>query len=172
MPGFMHIIEFARAADLDGFLRESDPSFEGFVGDQSDAAFAVGGVDAAIAHSAARSVTQRFAGGTYGKAAGRYLFHVGLPVPHEFRDDFLSWYRDEHLPMLLEADGWDGCRIVEEKVEQGLLFHALHQLSHRKALDSAERKRSRATPWFERLAQNAWFDKGFSRTLYVRANYS
>ena len=96
------------------------------------------------------------------------MFVVGLPVPKDFRDEFLSWYKDEHLPILLEAPGWDGCRFVEEKGKTGLLFHALHQLSDRRRFDSDARKRSRSTPWFQRLSQNSWFDKGFVRALYAR----
>jgi hypothetical protein len=44
----------------------------------------------------------------------------------------------------------------------------LHYLEDRAALDSRERKRSRATPWFKRLARNAWFDGAFERALCKR----
>jgi hypothetical protein len=162
----MVIVEFARSAGLKEFLRDAPATFEGYLANAEDRAFGIGANG--IHPSFAREVNLLFTGGTYGAEAGAFLFHVGLPVPNDFREDFLAWYHDEHLPILLEAPGWDGCRFVEEPVEQGLLFHALHQLSDRRALDSAERKRSRATPWFERLAQHAWFDKGFARTLYER----
>lgn len=163
----MVIVEFPRSAELKEFLRNAPATFEGYVADAEDRAFGIS-AENGTRPNAAREVNVLFTGGTYGAAAGAFLFHVGIPVPSEFREDFLAWYRDEHLPILLEAPGWDGCRFVEEPVEGGLLFHALHQLSDRRALDSAERKRSRATPWFERLAQHAWFDKGFARTLYER----
>jgi hypothetical protein len=45
---------------------------------------------------------------------------------------------------------------------------ALHQLADRAALSSPERSRSRATPWFLRLARHDWFDGPFTRTLYRR----
>jgi len=165
----LFIVEFGHASELSELLREV-PSFEGYLADGKDGGLGIGAANGI--HPKAREVDLLFSGGKYGAAAGRYLFHVALAVPKEFRDDFLAWYKDEHLPMLLEAQGWDGCRFVEESVASGFLFHALHQLSDRKALDSDERKRSRATPWFTRLAQHAWFDKGFARALYARVPYS
>ena len=164
----MVIVEFARSAELIELLREASAPCEGYVADGKDGGFGIAEADDALASAAKREVNMLFSGGTYGATAGQYLFVVGLPVPKDFRDEFLSWYEDEHLPMLLETPGWDGCRFVEEQVEGGLLFHALHQLSDRKALDSDARKRSRSTPWFQRLAQNSWFDKGFARQLYAR----
>ena len=115
-----------------------------------------------------RRVELRFTGGRYGADAGSWLFYVGLWAPDDYRDEFLAWYKLEHLPILLESPLWDGCRFVEEKVERGAQFYALHQLADRRALDSAERKHSRATPWFKRLATQAWFDGAFKRTLCRR----
>jgi hypothetical protein len=91
-----------------------------------------------------------------------------LWTPQDFRKEFLAWYKVEHLPMLLECPIWDGCRFVEQDVERGCQFYALHQLSDKAALDSDARKRSRSTPWFNRLAKNGWFDAGFRRTLCRR----
>jgi hypothetical protein len=100
--------------------------------------------------------------------AGEWLFRVGLWVPREHRDEFLSWYEQEHLPILLECAAWDGCRFVEVPNATGCQFFALHQLADRAALASAERARSRATRWFADLKQFAWFDEPFSRVLYRR----
>lgn len=113
-------------------------------------------------------VTPLFDGGTQGPTAGEWLFHVGFHVPTQDRDDFLAWYRGEHLPILLECAAWGGCRFVEARAATGCQFFALHQLRDRDALASPERARSRATPWFERLKRNAWFDEPFTRTLYRR----
>lgn len=109
-----------------------------------------------------------FTGGTSGAQGGDWLFLVGLWTPADYRDEFLAWYRMEHLPILLECPLWDGCRFVEAQVGDGCQFYALHQLNDRAALDSDERKRSRATPWFRRLSQHDWFDGAFARTLYRR----
>jgi hypothetical protein len=113
-----------------------------------------------------------FAGGRFGKQGGDWLFCVGLWTPPDFRDEFLAWYRMEHLPILLECPAWDGCRFTEQKVEKGSQFYAMHQLADKAALDSDERRRSRATPWFLRLAKHEWFDGAFVRVLYKRLNES
>jgi len=110
----------------------------------------------AAGNSEAKSVKKLFDGGGFGKSGGDWLFCVALWTPDDYRDEFLAWYQTEHLPILLECPAWDGCRFLEEKV------------SDKKALDSQERKRSRSTPWFKRLAKNAWFDGAFQRTLYRR----
>ncbi len=114
------------------------------------------------------AVKQLFVGGQYGSSTGAYLFHVALWTPADYRNEFLAWYEVEHLPILLEAKGWDGCRFVEEHVDEGLLFHALHKLSDRSELESRARKDARSTAWFARLSRNPWFHGGFVRTLYQR----
>jgi hypothetical protein len=123
---------------------------------------------AAADNSKAKNVKKLFDGGRFGKSGGDWLFCVALWTPGDYRAEFLAWYQTEHLPILLECLAWDGCRFLEEKVSSGCQFYALHQLSEKKALDSQERKRSRSTPWFKRLARNAWFDGAFQRTLYRR----
>ena len=122
----------------------------------------------AAGNSQAKNVKKLFDGGRFGKSGGDWLFCVALWTPDDYRDEFLAWYQTEHLPILLECPAWDGCRFLEEMVSDGCQFYALHQLSDKKALDSQERKRSRSTPWFKRLARNAWFDAAFQRTLYRR----
>lgn len=115
-----------------------------------------------------RQVELLFAGGTYGERGGEWLFCVALWTPRDFRAEFVAWYECEHMPILLESPIWGGCRFVEQQVADGCQFFALHQLASKSALDSQERKRSRSTPWFHRLAKNAWFDGAFSRVLYRR----
>lgn len=115
-----------------------------------------------------QQVTPLFSGGHHGAAAGSWLFRVGLGVPSEHRSEFLDWYEREHLPMLLECPAWDGCRFVEAAVVTGCRFIALHQLAEPIALSSAERARSRATPWFMRFKRFDWFDEPFTRDLYRR----
>lgn len=118
--------------------------------------------------AAQRAVTPLFEGGRSGAAGGPWLFRVGLWTPADHRTEFLAWYSVEHLPMLLACPQWDGCRFVEVATAEGCQFYALHQLSDRAALDSAERRASRETPWFVRLRANRWFDGDFTRALYRR----
>ena len=113
-------------------------------------------------------VESLFEAGRHGAAGGEWLFRVGLWVPREQREEFLAWYEQEHLPILLECPSWDGCRFVEAEDATGCRFIALHQLADQAALASPERARSRATPWFARLKQFPWFDEPFTRVLYRR----
>lgn len=117
---------------------------------------------------AARRLDTLFAEGRFGPGHGSLLFKVGIRTPAGFGEELLAWYRQEHLPILLECPEWNGCRFVREEVHEGCQFHALHQLSHRRALESSERSRSRSTPWFFELKRNDWFDEPFSRVLYRR----
>ena len=143
---------------------------ESFVRDDGRGSLIICTSDGASAHGATAEKRMQllFTGGRYGRAAGDWLFHVGLWTPQDFRNEFLAWYRLEHLPILLESPLWDGCRFVEQKVGEGCQFYAMHQLSDKAALDSVERKRSRATPWFKRLSVHPWFDGAFTRTLCRR----
>lgn len=122
----------------------------------------------ATGYARERKVELLFSGGNCGERGGEWLFWVGLWTPVEYRSEFVAWYQCEHMPMLLECPLWDGCRFVEQQVTEGCQFYALHQLASRAALDSEERQRSRATPWFKRLAKNEWFDGAFSRVLCRR----
>src|SRR5665213_2448769 len=50
-----------------------------------------------------RRVDLIFCAGRVGNDGGEWLFHVGLWTPVDYRDEFVAWYRMEHLPMLLEC---------------------------------------------------------------------
>ena len=115
-----------------------------------------------------KRVEPLFCGGRYGPQAGAWLFYVGLWTPADYREELCAWYKLEHAPILLEYPSWDGYRFVEQQVDNGCQFYALHQFSDAAALDSEQRRRSRSTPWFRRLAQNDWFDDAFVRILCHR----
>jgi hypothetical protein len=109
-------------------------------------------------------------GGDVGADAGPWVFLVGIAAPAEWREELCAWYRCEHGPILLECPHWRGFELLESTVETGCELHALHRLADRSALDSDERRRSRSTPWFARLARNAWFDGPFERVLAKRVS--
>ena len=156
------------AAEVRGKAAGPASDAELFLRDDGKGSLIVGKGAKPAGAAAAREVNSLFHGGKFGREGGEWLFRVGLWTPEDYRVEFLAWYEVEHLPMLLECSTWDGCRFVEEPVAKGCQFYALHQLSDKKALDSDERKRSRATPWFKRLAANDWFDGGFTRMLFSR----
>ena len=109
-----------------------------------------------------------FSSGRSGPEAGPWIFSVGVWTPEEWREEFCAWYQCEHGPMLLECREWRGFQFLEMSTGQGCQFYVLHRLAARSALDSDQRQRSRATPWFRRLAKNKWFDKAFERVLCRR----
>jgi hypothetical protein len=109
-----------------------------------------------------------FASGRNDPEAGPWVFCVGIWVPAEFREELCAWYLHEHGPILLECPEWQGFQCLEASVAQGNQLYVLHRLADRRALDSEQRKRSRNTPWFHRLARYDWFDKAFERVLLRR----
>lgn len=110
-----------------------------------------------------------FAAGRFGPEAGPWIFAVGLWMPKDWREEFCAWYQYEHGPMLLECREWKGFQFFEMPTKRGCQFYVLHRLANRSALDSPQRKRSRATPWFLRLSKNKWFDGAFERVLCRRS---
>jgi hypothetical protein len=124
---------------------------------------------------APKSVTEKrltllFTSGRTSPDAGPWIFSVGIWTPKDFREEVCAWYQYEHGPMLLECGDWQGFQFLEMSTERGYQFYVFHRLASRVALDSDQRKRSRSTPWFHRLARNKWFDKAFQRVLLRRMN--
>jgi hypothetical protein len=150
------ITEAATGAAVESFAQADDTDQRLLLGDGSKPS--TGGQETTIL----------FTGGTYGAQAGKYLFRVGMWTPATDRDDFLAWYEDDHLSILLEHPVWDGCRFIETATDEGCQFYVLHQMQDPIALESEERRRSRDTPWFHRLKSKDWFDDAFVRTLFQR----
>jgi hypothetical protein len=142
-------------------------SVETFAAEDAEKGLVIANGNGVIDHPLVVRINPLFSGGKVGANAGDYLFMVGIWVPQAAHAEFLDWYRNEHLPILLECPTWNGCRFVERPVSDGHQFYALHQLEDRSALQSDQRRRSRATPWFMRLKQHPWFDEKFTRQLYV-----
>jgi hypothetical protein len=104
--------------------------------------------------------------GTVGGAA--HAFVVGFAVPQAAEGELDRWYREEHVPLLLAADGWDGIRLLSvEETNTPLRRLAVHELSDLAALDSPERAAASSTPWRTRLASEPWF--ATSQRILVRA---
>lgn len=115
-------------------------------------------------------LTPLLSAGRFGPEAGPWIFLVGIWTPADWREELCAWYQCEHGPILLECPEWTGFQLMETSANSGCQFHVLHRLSNRSALDSGQRKRSRATPWFRRLSKNKWFDKPFVRVLCYRSS--
>jgi hypothetical protein len=93
---------------------------------------------------------------------------VAFSVPEEDRHDFEAWYAEEHVPLLMQADGW--LRVRRYRVRPGhdgpsWTHLALHELRDAGVMDAPERERARTTEWRGRLARRPWFDRS-GRWLY------
>jgi hypothetical protein len=96
-----------------------------------------------------------------------HVYVLKYPVPLDYLYEFDAWFQDEHMPMLLEEPTWYGCRLYRAVGASTYAFAAIHDLEPQ-ALTSDARNRSVDTPWWHRLKQHEWFDKGFVRLLLTR----
>ncbi len=93
---------------------------------------------------------------------------VAFEVPEEAEERFDAWYEGEHIPMLMEADGWVRARRFKPigSFDGPRFTHfALHELRDRSAMDSPERAAARDTEQRRALAAEPWFG-GSGRWLY------
>jgi hypothetical protein len=100
--------------------------------------------------------------------ADRRVFRVvhgapALPEPAPFQltvamdpapggaSDYLAWYADEHIPMLLDVPGWRRVRVFEQVEGKGPQFLALHELESPAVFDHEAYKKATSTPWRDRV---------------------
>ncbi len=93
---------------------------------------------------------------------------VAFAVPDGEAAEFDDWYEQEHVPLLMQADGWQ--RVHRYRTQPGgdgppWTHLALHELVDRSSLDAPERVQARTTAWRDQLATRPWFD-GSGRWLY------
>jgi hypothetical protein len=87
------------------------------------------------------------------------LMLVAFDVPEQRAAEVAEWYDQEHIRLLMRADGWLRARRFGVLDHHGkrwtsLAFHELRDVS---VLDSAERKFARSTAWRAELEKEAWF---------------
>jgi hypothetical protein len=90
------------------------------------------------------------------------LYVVAFAVPEEQVERFESWYQREHVPMLMEADGW--LRVRRYRVRTGSdgpewTHLALHELRDLDVLQSPERHRAITTPQRLELGKEDWMSR-------------
>lgn len=96
------------------------------------------------------------------------LFAVAFEVPDTDVDEFDAWYGDEHVPLLMEVDGWQRVRRYVRTGGfdgPGWTHLALHELSDVSALDDPRRAAARDTDRRDRLTRHEWFNRSW-RWLY------
>jgi hypothetical protein len=89
------------------------------------------------------------------------LMIVAFSVPEHRRQNIDDWYRQEHIPLLMQADGWLRARRYETIEQRGGAHYtslALHELRNEAVLDSSERKAARSTPWRAQFSNEPWFE--------------
>lgn len=98
---------------------------------------------------------------------GAITYLLKYPVPDDYVSEFDAWFSYEHMPILLDEPTWYGCDFYRSLGHSMYTFAAIHHLEPG-ALKSPARDRSVSTPWWTRLKQYAWFDKGFDRAILHR----
>ncbi|MFT4046779.1 MAG: hypothetical protein QM661_08815 [Solimonas sp.] len=95
------------------------------------------------------------------RVPGEILMLVAFEVPAPRRREVDDWYLQEHVPLLLKADGWYRARPCHAHGAAGSTEQwshiAFHDMRDERVLDSRERAAARSTAWRARLADEAWF---------------
>lgn len=91
------------------------------------------------------------------------LFVAAFAVPASGELEFESWYEEEHVPLLMTADGW--LRVRRYRSRSGSegppwTHFALHELRDPGVMHAPERSRARATRRRAALAEHTWFSAG------------
>lgn len=99
----------------------------------------------------------------------RAVFMVAFKIPQSYWTEFEGWYVYEHGPMLLRESTWRAYRLFScpPAGRESHTHVVLHDVEGAQALESAHRKLSRRTPWFQRLSRHEWFDGPFERHFLV-----
>lgn len=80
-----------------------------------------------------------------------YQLIVCMTPPAGGEDDFVAWYREEHIPMLLAVPGWRRSRLFRQVEGNGPAFMAVHELESPAVFKRPEYDASIATPWRQRI---------------------
>jgi hypothetical protein len=66
-------------------------------------------------------------------------------------EDFVAWYRQEHIGTLLAVPGWRRVRLFKQVEGAGPAFMAVHELESPAVFDAPEYEASISTPWRQRI---------------------
>ena len=84
---------------------------------------------------------------------------VAFDVPAERVEEVDRWYDEEHIRLLMQADGWLRARrfrVIDHRGKRwtSMAFHELRDIA---AMDSEGRRIARSTPWRAELEREDWF---------------
>jgi hypothetical protein len=80
-----------------------------------------------------------------------YQLVVCMTPPQSGEDDFVDWYRREHIGMLLEVPGWRRVRLFQQVEGNGPAFMAVHELETPDVFEHPNYDKSIGTPWRQRI---------------------
>jgi hypothetical protein len=80
-----------------------------------------------------------------------YQLVVCMTPPPGGEDDFVDWYRQEHIRMLLAVPGWRRVRLFRQVEGTGPAFMAVHELETTSVFEHPLYEASISTPWRQRI---------------------
>jgi hypothetical protein len=80
-----------------------------------------------------------------------YQLIVCMTPPAGAEDDFVDWYRQEHIRMLLAVPGWRRVRLFRQIEGRGPAFMAVHELETLGLFEHSKYQESISTPWRQRI---------------------
>lgn len=93
-----------------------------------------------------------------------YQMLVCMTPPAGVEEDFVAWYREEHIPLLLRVPGWRRVRLFRQVEGNGPAFMAVHELETPEVFDRPEHVAATATPWRKRIRESG---TGYERHLFA-----
>ena len=98
------------------------------------------------------------------------LMLVAFDVPADRAAEADAWYEQEHIGLLMRADGWLRARRFRVAEHRGKSWTSLafHEAAGRPRSSTPRRRRiARSTPWRAELAKESWFQEA-GRWLFRR----
>jgi hypothetical protein len=90
----------------------------------------------------------------------KIIMLVAFDVPAARAEDVDRWYDEEHIDLLMKADGWLRARryrVLSHLNGPRWTSMAFHELRDLSVMDSPERALARSTAWRAELERDAWF---------------
>jgi hypothetical protein len=80
-----------------------------------------------------------------------YQLTVAMSPPPDAYEDFVAWYAEEHIRMLLAIPGWRRVRLFQQVEGAGPAFMAVHELDTPDVFDHDNYAKAIGTPWRARI---------------------
>jgi hypothetical protein len=80
-----------------------------------------------------------------------YQLTVSRSPPSDAYDNFVAWYAEEHIRMLLAIPGWRRVRLFQQVEGEGPAFMAVHELETPDVFEHENFAKATSTPWRTRI---------------------